>query len=560
MRTAARHCPRRPVGARAAFRVAAIGILLVAGLRPLPSSAAMQATDTAWDGSAPPQGIYFHWYEPSFYTGLAPRTQDPSRVHLELSRGNQVRFTLVLGDAEIDNYLDDLTARRKIYRELIDAKVIELTTNREYEHFLQALDGADVADALAARARLGAEGYRKKSLEIMTAANPGRVFHIRIPVDRVLTAWHQALATADLTSDSGRMAAANAILPGRVNLYALDPALASALDKAADAARAGGPDDPTFRARALAFLDAATHGHYRVRDGAVEAIEFTAIYPAGTIQTTTTYNGETLPAFGVTGVWPLIPRMTGRGLVGMVDYISPNPGYGFITMLPYQFAGGIEYNAFHNAGVRCQLNSTSFLPAAWRKVASVRDGKPYQNLWIASRGPTSHGCTRLGSGHASELRNSLPADSKILEQIPTFRNLVQCYDVFDIDGSGSPRVMGVQYYLAYKNTEHTPVAAYVSNRREPFYRWLYGDNIELAPVGQAKIKEVPTCRFVGKKAEEATVYTNVPLYEADWAPESIQFYTLKPAAFDSDAGFEFNRELRKVGAGHTTNRKALFLR
>ena len=211
--------------------------------------------------------------------------------------------------------------------------------------------------------------------------------------------------------------------------------------------------------------------------------------------------------------------------------------------------------------MRCALGSTPFLPAAWRKVISVRDGKkPYQNLWITSRGPTSHGCTRLGSGHVSELRNSLPASSKVLEQVPTFRNLVQCYDVFDIDGSGSPRVMGVQYYLAYKNTDHTPVAAYVANQREPFYRWLYGDNIELAPVGQAKLKDVPTCRFARKKAEEAQLLSNVPLYEAEWAPESIQFYTLKPAAFDSDKGYEFNRELRKVGAGYTIDRSKLFLR
>ena len=83
----------------------------------------------------------------------------------------------------------------------------------------------------------------------------------------------------------------------------------------------------------------------------------------------------------------------------MVDYISPNPGYGFITMLPYQHAGGIEYNAFHNAGVRCELGSTPFLPAAWRKVVSERDGKkPYQNLWIVSRGPD------LARLHAARLR------------------------------------------------------------------------------------------------------------------------------------------------------------
>ena len=26
-----------------------------------------------WDGAKPAPGIYFHWYEPSFYAGFAPR-------------------------------------------------------------------------------------------------------------------------------------------------------------------------------------------------------------------------------------------------------------------------------------------------------------------------------------------------------------------------------------------------------------------------------------------------------------------------------------------------------
>jgi hypothetical protein len=531
-------------------------------LAPLPSRAALQATDKTWDGSQPPQGVYFHWYEPSFYTGFAPQTQDPTRADIRLSRGQQVRFTMVLGDAEFDAYLDDLLQRRKIYQELIDAKVIELTTNNEYDHFTKQLDSAGVAAAAASRTSLGADAYRQKSAEIMSALNPGRIFRLHVPFDRLAAAWHAQLAApGGLADDAAKLDAANAIFPGRVSLYELSPALAASLAKAAATAQASKPDDPAFREQAAAFLEQATKGHYRVRDGFVDAVEFTAIYPAGTIEGTTTYKGETLPAFGVTGVWPLIRRTQGRGLTGMVDYISPNPGYGYISMLPYQHAGGIEYNAFHNAGVRCELGSTPFLPAAWRKVPSVRDGKkPYQNLWIASRGPTSHGCTRLGSGHMSEFRNSLPSTSEALEDVVTFRNLPQCYDVFDIDGSGTPKVMGVQYYLAFRSNEHTPVAAYVTNKREPFYQWLYGDNIDLAPIGQAKIKEVPTCRFVGKKAQEAQVFNNLPLLETEWTPETIQFYTLKPAAFDSNAGYEFNRELRQVGVGHTTDRRKLFLK
>lgn len=541
-------------------------ILLALGLliSPTCAFAALEASDTTWDGSEPPQGVYFHWYEPSFYTGFAPRTQDPQRVHIRVSRGNQVRVTVVLGDKELDAYLDDLTLRRKTYQELIDAKVIELTTNKEYERFVAKLDQVGVAEAAKSRDGGGPDAYRQKSVDIMTALNPERVFRIKIPVDGLVARWHTQLAgmsAADLASPAQQLDATNAILPGRVNLYQLSPELAASLARAVELAHTEKPDAPAFREQALAFLDRATSGRYRAHDGVVEAVEFTGIYPAGTIDGTTTYKGETLPDFGVTGIWPLIRRTEGRGITGMVDYLSPNPGYGFITMLPYQHAGGIEYNAFHNAGVRCALGETPFLPSAWRKVMSERDGKkPYQNLWIISRGPTSHGCTRMGSGHMTELRQIVPSSSADLERITTFRNLPQCYDVFNIRGDGSAAVMGVQYYLAYKNRDHTPIRSYVTNRRAPFYSWLYGNNINMADVGHASLKQVPVCRYVGKKADEAQTLADVPLYEAQYAPEPIQFYRIKGVAFDSTPGFEFNRELRKVGTGHTADRGKLLLK
>jgi hypothetical protein len=538
--------------------MAILGLCLV--LAPSAARSALEATETTWDGSQPPQGIYFHWYEPSFYTGFAPRTQQPERLHIRLSRGNQVRVTLVLGEPELDAYLDDLVLRRATYQALIDAHVIELTTNREYERFVAQLDEAGVAAAAASRASVGPDAYRAKTVELMSRLNPGRVFRIHMPLDAVLARWHGVLTSADLTTPAAKLDAANAVLPGRVNLYEMGSDLSAALARAADAARAGKPDSPAFREAALAFLDRATGGRYPVHGDSVEAVEFTAIYPAGTIEGTTTYKGERLPDFGVTGIWPLIPRTQGRGIVGMVDYISPNPGYGFITMLPYQHAGGIVYNAFHNAGVRCGLGETPFLPAAWRRVVSERDGKkPYQNLWIVARGPTSHGCTRLASGHMSELRQIVPSRSDVLQRVVTFRNLPQCYDVFDIGGDGASAAMGVQYYLAYRSNEHTPVRAWVANRREPFYHWLYGANVELADPGHTRLRQVPTCRFVGRKADEAQVLSNVPLYEPPFTTESIQFYRVKPVAFDSDAGMELNRELRKVGAGYTVDRRKLLL-
>ena len=530
--------------------------LVMAALATTTVHAALDTTETEWDGSEPAPGVYFHWYEPSFYTGFAPRTQDPGRVHIELGRGNQVRVTVVLGDRELDAYLDDLVQRRKTYQELIDRGVIELTTNRQYERFTARLDEAGVTTAAGAH-------DRAKAVDTISRLNPDRVFRIHMPIDQVARRWHATLGTLDPGAPLARkLDAANASLPGRVNLSELPADLDAALARAADTAHREGPDSPALREQTVAFVDKATGGRYAARNGAIDVVEFTAIYPAGTVDATTTYRGEKLPDFGVTGVWNMTPRTHGRGLLGMVDYLSPNPGYGFITMLPYQYAGGITYNAFHNAGVRAQLDSTKFLPAAWRKVASERDPKkPYQNLWLVSRAPVSHGCTRLASGHESELRQIVPTDSAVLERVRTFRNLPACYDVFDLRGDGQPAVMGVQYYVAYKcDTEHTPVRTYVTNRRDAYYRWLYGANVELGPVGGTKIRDVPVCRFVGlHKAEEAERRSNLPLYEAPFEPEAIQFYKTKRVPFDSDTGFELNRELRKVGAGHTTDRAKLLL-
>jgi len=525
--------------------------LAVLVLAATPARGALDTNETEWDASQPAPGIYFHWYEPSFYTGFAPRTQDPERVHIELGRGNQVRVTVVLGDADLDAYASDLVERRRIYQEMIDKGVISLSTNKQYERFTAQLDATGAAVVAASH-------DREKTIELMATLNPDRVFRIRMALDQVAQRWRPILAGVAAGASAGeKLDAANAVLPGRVNLTALSPDLEAALVQAADAGRQG---NGALRDRTAAFIAKASGGRYPVRDGAVQAIEFTAIYPAGTVDATTTYKGERLPDFGVTGVWNLTPRTHGRGLLGMVDYLSPNPGYGFITMLPYQYAGGIAYNAFHNAGVRCQLNATKFLPAAWRTVASERDPKPYQNLWIASRAPTSHGCTRLPSGHMAEMRQVLPTESSVLERVRTFRNLPGCYDVFDARGDGTQEVMGVQYYIAYKcDTEHTPLRTYVANRRDPFYRWLYGANAELGPVGKVTMRQVPVCRFVGRKAEEAQTLSNLPLYEAPYEPEALQFYTVKRVPFDSDKGMELNRELRKVGVGHTLDRAKLLL-
>src|SRR5262249_55467995 len=149
-------------------------------------------------------GVYFHWYEPSFYTGFAPRTQDPTRVHIELARGNQVRVTLVLGDRDLDAYADDLAERRKVYQELIDRGVITLTTNKEYERFTARLDAAGAAAVAGTH-------DRAKTIALLEKLNPDRVFRIHVPLADVAKRWQPALAGLDAGASSARkLDAANA--------------------------------------------------------------------------------------------------------------------------------------------------------------------------------------------------------------------------------------------------------------------------------------------------------------------------------------------------------------
>jgi hypothetical protein len=519
-----------------------------------------------WEDTGPAPGVYFYWYEPSFYTGFAPRTQEPGRVYLQLGRGNQVRLTLVLGDEQIDSYVEDLLMRQQTKQRLVDEKVIELTTNTQFEPFVQRLAELGAGKLAASRATLDAETYRAKSLELMKTLNPGRIFHIRMGVDGLLGQWKDHLLRtpdAELASRNGQLEAINAILPGRVKRYQLDPELAAALPRMVELARASDKDPGAatveYRREGLLFLEKATRGLYPVRDAHVDVHEFTAIYPAGTAQSFVTYQGKKLPNFGVTGVWPLIKRTQGRGAVGMVDYLSSNPAYGFITMLPYEDAGGIVYNAFHNAGVRTTM-STAFLPQSWRRVEGTRKKDAYQNLWIASRGPVSNGCTRLPSGHMAELRHVLPSDSDRLEGIPTYRNLPHTYDVYDIDGDGTPEVIGLKYFLAYACTnQRVPYKAWAPNRREPFYEWLYHGELSYREDATAFFPEAMACNFVGRRAEPGRKYENIALYEAEFEPETIQFYRLRSAAFDSAKGFEFNRELRRLAVGYSASLQKLFL-
>jgi hypothetical protein len=154
----------------------------------------------------------------------------------------------------------------------------------------------------------------------------------------------------------------------------------------------------------------------------------------------------------------------------------------------------------------------------------------------------SSGCTHLTTGHISELRQVLPADTEQLYAIDTFYNRSYDLDVFDIDGDLRPEAMGVEYFIAYALSNKKPKRLRVRDERLAYYEWLYAGQFELDPDGKAWLADVQDGRFVERTAKKGAEYQRIPLYEAAYQPERFQFYRL--------VDIPFARELRKVGADH----------
>jgi hypothetical protein len=206
--------------------------------------------------------------------------------------------------------------------------------------------------------------------------------------------------------------------------------------------------------------------------------------------------------------------------------------------------GDALHNSFHTLWWPMPADGPEFLPAEWREIdRGSRDGETFDNLWLLSRGPMSSGCTHVNAGHISELRQVMPSDTEQLYEIDAFLNRSYDYDVFDIDGDFEPQVMGVKYYIAYSLRNKRPNRLRVRNERHAFYRWLYaGSQIRFDDTDRVSFAEVQDGRFVERTAKKGRVYHDIPLYEAEYQPERIQFYKPRQIAFV--------RELRKVALEH----------
>jgi hypothetical protein len=507
-----------------------------------------------------PYGVFFNNYDPNFYTGFVPRVQDRERITIHLGRGNQVRLRLVLPEETILNYLPDQVARHDLYQELIDKKIITLTSNTAWEAYHEKVAQEKLHDLAKKREAMTPEEWRTLNLAYMDKLVPGRLFHIRKDVTKMCDDFRQLLKTSSPPATlQAKLDLVNALFPHRIYLDDLTAEQDAALSRLVELAQ--GNQTAAFRAAAEAFFQDITHHIYPAKDGVLDYYELTSIYPAGTYDKTTTHDGQVMPMYTTTGIWTLIPRRHGKGFLGMVDYISSAGYYGLMPMLPYEYGGGIAYNAIHNTGISCWIGGHHLLPKEWSQMTQgSRNGKAFNRVAITSRGPVSHGCTRLNSGHLTEFREMLPSTSEGMEGIVHYRSLSHCYDVFDLKGDGDAQVMGVQYYIAFRHTKsRVAEQIWVQNHREDFYAWLYGDEITFGPVGSVTVKEAYDYKFLKRKALQGKKYEGIRLYEASYEPEYLQFYIIKGVNNLSREGMDFNRELRRIGAGYAVDRKKLFL-
>lgn len=506
-------------------------------------------------------GIFFNHYDPNFYTGFAPRVQEKERISIHVARGNQVRVRMVLSDKTINNYLLNQVARHDLYKEVIDKKIITLTTNMAWEKYHARFEEEKLDGLVAKRSDFTDSQWKELNLEYIEKLIPGRLHHIQKDFGQMVNDFSQLLKQSPAPNKlTAKLDLINEFFPHRIFLNNLSREQDTAFSQLLELANSG--NTAAFKEHALTFFNNITNNIYSIENDRLDFYEFTSIYPVGTYDATTTYKGMTIPKITTTGVWWLTPKKQGSGITSMIDYISTRGYYGVMPWMPYQHAGGNLYNAFHNPGISNWIGGHPLLPLEWKNVTDgSRDGKPFLRVSITSRGPVSHGCTRLNSGHLAEFREMLPSTSEDMENIRVYRSLSQHYDVFDLEGDGRDQVMGVQYYLAFRHTKsRVAKQIWAQNNRKDFYQWLYGDEINYGPIGEITFNVAYDGKFIKRKAVQNKRYEDISLFEAPYEPEYLQFYVIDGTGNFTQKVVNFNTEMRRVGYGYTIDRKKVLLK
>jgi hypothetical protein len=487
--------------------------------------------------------IFYSDYEPTFYTGFAPRAQDSRRLHLHVGRGNQLRVTQVLSDRVVATYVRDLQIRYRGYRELIDNEKVVLTQNSGFEDFEKQIRELDVEALVDAEQGLSSEQLRERNLELIKQLNPDRIFSIHIPESKLLDQWKSQLRPADRKSmkKQRQLELLNQMLPTRLWLTELDAEITAALKNlvgmALDVDDDKADNQGRFNDAYFQLLDQISGGIYTKSGGQLQFDEFTAIYPIGSLNQYTKYKGRQIPLYPTPGKWLLTTHQRSK----TVDHIPTVSIYSYSPWIPYMHVGKKLHNSFHTLWWR-MTPSTKFLPDELKQAGSKsREGGEHDFMWLLSRGPMSHGCTHINTGHILELRQLLPAETEDLYKVEFFLNKSHLFDVFDIDGDMQPEVMGVRYFVAFSLRNKRPDKLRAPIERKAFYDWLYGGELVYDDQGRAYFKQIRDAHFVGRRAVDGDEYKDILLYEAAYQPQKLQFYSM--------VNIPFARELRKLGVG-----------
>ena len=296
------------------------------------SSSELTIASISTDVKRPSYGIGYDRYEPMFYTGFAPRIQEPDRIHLHLGRGNQLRITTVLSHRVLQSYAADLLARYHTYQSLIGNAEIVLTQNRAFESFDASVREIGLEQLVADEGQLSDQKVRERNLKLMERLNPDRVFRIRMPIDEVIRRWIAQVGDDDRRGMRAhrQIELVNQMLPTRLFVRELDQESSAALKalvsqvEPEDQRTSSGSID-RIRTDFVRLFDNVTRGHYPLHAGVLDFVEFTAIHPVGSFNDYTEHRGRRIPMFPTPGRRALTTHQRSK----TVDHIPTKVSYSY---------------------------------------------------------------------------------------------------------------------------------------------------------------------------------------------------------------------------------------
>ena len=523
---------------------------------------------------------FYERYPASFYTGFAPRVEEPKRIHFRAGRGNQVRLTAILDEYSILTYLYGLQKRYDVYARAEAAGMLQMKGTQQLDAFRKIVDSPayDISGKTAAHdgGQMSRPELYAASLEVITALNPGRMFPLTLDLREAFLSWRgdiQKFASvykddpADielikqyLFHGDDVVVLTNEMLFGRVNAVYLNNFQVAKLAKIVSQVLTEPDNDKAFLFLARDYFEDVTQGKYDFRVVAggefVPALqcdrpqesctlsyhEFTAVYPNGSVVgSARDRKGNKIHAIRNNALMTFLERP-----YHAVDHIRSQGYYGYAPKMDWQGIG----NGIHNPGV------SHYLVGGKHLYKELNIPEEYQFLWVVSRGPVSHGCVRMSVGHLWEVRQVFPSDTVRMREVHYFGNRSSDYDIYDIDGDGTPEVMGSEYMIAYSVKGASGDARRKGKNfstegvtKDDFYKNLYGEKGQYKQVGDRYVFDNPhISHFRKSKADDRDgavisqpLEGSFTLYEQAYEKDKAQVY-LPPGKYQRQLSIKNNNK------------------